>query len=426
MTTGPHAYPPGPRAWRARLDAATAGRDPVFAVVDLDAFEHNAEDLVRRARGLPVRVASKSVRVRRLLRAALDRPGMAGVLAYTLPEALWLTADDAPAGWAGLGDVLVGYPSADRAALAHLAGDPRARQRVTLMVDDLAQLALLPDLADLPPGQEVRVCLDLDASWRPAPRVHVGVRRSPLHDPEQIAGLAAALARRPGVRVVGVMAYEAQIAGLGDAPPGRSAYGALVRQVQARSAGELAVRRRAAVRAVEAELAGAGAPPLELVNGGGTGSLERTAAEGVCTEVAAGSGLLGPTLFDAYRAFRPRPAMAYATAVVRRPARHTVTVLGGGYLASGPAQHDRLPTPWLPPGLTLSGTEGAGEVQTPLSGAVADTLAVGDRVWWRHAKAGEASERFDRVVLVRGVTGPGEPRTVGEAPTYRGEGRTFV
>ena len=124
--------------------------------------------------------------------------------------------------------------------------------------------------------------------------------------------------------------------------------------------------------AVEGVLAAAGAPALELVNGGGTGSLERTAAERAVTEVTAGSGLYGPTLFDAYRAFTPRPAALFALPVVRRPGAGVVTALGGGYLASGPADAARLPRPHLPRGLRLDRQEGAGEVQTPLIGAAAD------------------------------------------------------
>jgi D-serine deaminase-like pyridoxal phosphate-dependent protein len=415
---------PDAEAWRVRLDDATAGLDPVFAVLDLDAFDANADDLERRAGGLPIRVASKSVRCRWLLRRVLDRPGFAGVLAYTLPEALWLASDSD--GWVGVEDVVVGYPTADRAALRTLAADPLLAARITVMVDDVAQLDLLDSVAG-DRTTTVRVCLDLDASYRPlGPRVHLGVRRSPVRSPEQAATLAAAIARRPGVRLVGVMSYEAQIAGVGDAPSGRAIFGAAVRQMQSRSAAELAIRRRTAVRAVEDELAALGAAPLELVNGGGTGSLESTAAEGVCTELAAGSGLLGPTLFDAYRAFTPWPAMAFATAVVRRPAPGWVTVLGGGYIASGEAAVSRQPTPWLPSGLALDPTEGAGEVQTPVRGAAADSLAIGDRVWFRHAKAGEACERFDSLVVVAGVTGAGHPHTVTTVPTYRGEGRTFV
>ena len=158
-------------------------------------------------------------------------------------------------------------------------------------------------------------------------------------------------------------------------------------------------------------------PPLRFVNGGGTGSIERTAAERAVTEVAAGSGLYGPTLFDAYRAFRPHPAAFFVLPVVRRPTGRVATALGGGYPASGAAGRDRLPRPVFPPGLKLDTQEGAGEVQTPLHGG---SLRVGDRVWFRHAKAGELCERFNAVHLVRG----GE--LVGTAPTYRGEGKAFL
>jgi D-serine deaminase-like pyridoxal phosphate-dependent protein len=158
-------------------------------------------------------------------------------------------------------------------------------------------------------------------------------------------------------------------------------------------------------------------PPLRFVNGGGTGSVERTAAEPAITEVAAGSGLFAPTLFDAYTSFSPRPAAFFALPVVRRPRRGVATVLGGGYPASGAPGRDRLPRPVFPPGLRLDRQEGAGEVQTPVLGA---ELEVGDRVWFRHAKAGELCERFDVLHLVRG------DRVVDVVPTYRGEGRAFL
>jgi D-serine deaminase-like pyridoxal phosphate-dependent protein len=181
-----------------------------------------------------------------------------------------------------------------------------------------------------------------------------------------------------------------------------------------RSAAELAERRSLAVAAVSA------VAPLEFVNGGGTGSLERTAAEPAVTEVAAGSGLYGPGLFDAYRSFRPRPAAAFALPVVRRPRRGVATVLGGGYVASGPPGPDRLPVPWLPDGLRYDRFEAAGEVQTPLLGPAADQLRVGDRVWFRHAKAGELAEHFAMLHLVSG------DQRIGFAPTYRGESRAFL
>ncbi|MGW0897961.1 amino acid deaminase/aldolase [Streptomyces goshikiensis] len=393
---------------RARYDRATAHLDAPLAVVDLDAFDANADDLVRRAGGKPVRVASKSVRCRALLERVLARPGFAGVMSYTLAESLWLARS-------GFEDVLLAYPSADRAGFAELAGDPKLAAAVTVMVDDPAQLELIDRSRDSG-AQEIRVCLELDTALRLlGGRLRVGARRSPLREPAQLADLARAVSARPGFRVVGVMGYEGHVAGVGDALAGRPLRSRAIRLMQAASRRELAARRAEAVRAVRAVV-----PDLEFVNGGGTGSVQETAAEDAVTEIAAGSGLFVPRLFDNYTSFRGRPAALFAQPVVRRPGVGVVTVLGGGYPASGAPGADRLPVPYLPQGLRYDPQEGAGEVQTPLLGSPADDLLIGDRVWFRHAKAGELCERFDALHLVEG------DRVTATVPTYRGEGRTFL
>jgi len=110
----------------------------------------------------------------------------------------------------------------------------------------------------------------------------------------------------------------------------------------------------------------------------------------------------------------------FALPVVRRPGPGVVTVLGGGYLASGPGNPSRVPSPYLPAGLRLDKEEGAGEVQTPLLGAAADELQIGDRVWMRHTKAGELCERFNELHLIDGEA------IVATVPTYRGEGQSFL
>jgi D-serine deaminase-like pyridoxal phosphate-dependent protein len=411
-----------------RLERATAGLQAPFALVDLDALWSNAADLERRAAGSPIRLASKSVRCRALQERVLDRDGFRGTLAFTLPEALWLASH-------GFDDLVVAYPTADTHALRSLAGGPRVEvgvvagdqqegrggAPVAVMVDCVDQLDLIERAGASADAGPVRVCIDLDAGWWAlGGRIRVGVKRSPVHTPDQAAALARAIVARDALRLVGIMAYEAQIAGLGDTPPGRPVRARALRAVQARSARELAPRRAAAVAAVAEVLAAHGRPPLEFVNGGGTGSLERTAAEPAVTEVTAGSGLYGPTLFDAYQAFTPRPAALFALPVVRRPGAGVVTALGGGYLASGPADAARLPRAHLPSGLRLDRQEGAGEVQTPLLGPAADALAVGDRVYFRHAKAGELCERFSSLHLLEGE------RIVEEVATYRGEGQCFL
>ncbi len=380
-----------------RLDAATMHLDPPLAALDLTALRANALDLVRRANGKPIRLASKSVRVRWVLDDVLATPGFSGVMSFALREAIWLAR-------LGVRDVLIGYPTADRASLQELAGDPRLRAAITLMVDDIAQFDLVRAATGLDrPG--LRVCLDVDASLRIG-SVHLGARRSPVRTPTDAVVLAAEAVRR-GFHVVGVMFYEAQIAGLPDTS-------AAVRLMKRRSAGELAVRRGAVVDAVRSAVG-----TLEFVNSGGTGSLEISSVDSAVTELTAGSGLFAPTLFDGYRAFQANPAMYFALPVVRRPAREIATLFGGGYVASGQARKSRLPRPVFPAGLTLLGSEGAGEVQTPVRGAAAAQLRVGDRVWMRHAKAGEMCERFDTVHLIDGSS------VADSVPTYRGEGKTF-
>ncbi|HKN98475.1 MAG TPA: alanine racemase, partial [Pseudonocardiaceae bacterium] len=220
---------------QGRYDRATRELDPPLAVVDLDAFDRNAADLERRAAGRPIRVASKSIRCRPLTERVLARPGYTGVLAYSLAEALWLCASGTTS------DLLVAYPSVDRAALRTLAGDATARRNITLMVDSVEHLDLV-DAVVGPDHPAIRVCLELDVSWRPVSGVHIGARRSPLHDPADAVAFARAVLARPGFHLVGIMAYEGQIAGVGDRPPGRPVRAAALRLVQRRSAAELVAR----------------------------------------------------------------------------------------------------------------------------------------------------------------------------------------
>ncbi len=396
---------------RGSLSRATAAVAGPVAVVDLDAFDLNAADLLARAHGRPVRLASKSVRVRALLERALAQ-GFTGVMAYSLAEALWLVEG-------GVRDILVAYPTVDRKALTRLAVDATARREVTVMVDDAAQLALIEAVVAAAPGVRdapLLVCLDVDASLRLAVgplRLHLGTRRSPVHTPEEAAAVAAKVARMPGVRLRGIMFYEAQVAGLPDTS-------FAVRVVKQWSVSDLAGRRRAVVDAVTAQIG----YPLDLVNSGGTGSLEQSAADPVVTEVTAGSGLYVPGLFDDYAAFEPRPSAFFGLDIVRVPGPGWATAYSGGYIGSGPAAKSRLPRV-ATPGWELTSREGAGEVQTPLravrrrAGGDRPALAVGDRVWFRHAKAGELMERFNEVHLVRGAD------VVDVVETYRGEGQSF-
>jgi len=243
-----------------RLERATAGLQAPFALIDLDAMNANARDLVRRGGGKPIRLASKSLRCRGLQERVLAREGFRGTLAYTLPEALWLAGQ-------GARDIVVAYPTADEEALRELAehsaggtfsssgGDAAsAGGTIAVMVDSSEQLPLIERAASGVDGARVRVCLDIDAGWRAlGGRVRVGVKRSPAHTPQQAAELAAAVVASEYAQLVGVMMYEAQIAGVGDTPPGRPLRARAIRAMQALSTRELAGRRARVVEAVEAD-----------------------------------------------------------------------------------------------------------------------------------------------------------------------------
>jgi len=270
----------------SRLEKAIAGLEAPFAVIDEPALWANADDLVRRAGGVPIRVASKSVRVRGIVEGALAREGFAGVMSYSLAESTWL-ADS------GIDDILVAYPTTNRKALHDLVADDKRRAAITLMIDSTESLDFIDGVLGAS-HRTIRVCIDVDSSLKIGP-VHLGVRRSPVHTAKEAGKLAAAVARRHGFNLVGVMFYDAQIAGLPDSSPA-------VRLVKARSAAELLERRTRVVDVVSTHT------NLEIVNAGGTGSLEVTGADPAITELTAGSGLFSPTLFDGYDAWEARAA----------------------------------------------------------------------------------------------------------------------
>lgn len=390
------------------LTAATANLDTPFAVVSSTALAHNVHDLLDRRTesggSTTIRVASKSLRVRAVIEAVEAMEGYHGVLAYTLPEALWLAET--------ISDVVVGYPTVDRAGIKRLGRDDKLAARVTLMVDSIAQLDFIDSVISPSTRASIRVCLELDASWDSRLLGHMGPWRSPLHSIDEARAFAQHISERAGFTLVGLMAYEGQIAGTVDRPKGRPVFGAIVRWMQKQSGRELAERRALAVAAIR-EIT-----DLEFINGGGTGSIESTSAEPAVTEIAAGSGLFGPHLFDHYGAFTPAPAAAFALSVVRKPRPDIATVLGGGWIASGPPAIDRLPIAVWPEGLEMVPREMAGEVQTPLMKA--SGLSVGDRVWFRHTKSGELAEHINEVAIVDG------DRIVDTLPTYRGEGKVWL
>lgn len=376
------------------------------AFIDVDQLMVNLERMRLRAGHLPVRLVTKSVRCVEMIRTILAAgPFIQGLLCYSASEAAWLASQ-------GFDDIVVAYPTVDARDILKVTVQQRRGRSITLMVDNLAQVIAINEIA-MTEGVVIPLAIDLDMS-SDFPGLYFGVHRSPINNAAKALKLADEIAKRKGVALEGLMGYEGQIAGLMDDVPGQVLKNAIIRYLKRRSIKEVNARRQNVVAA----LLDAG-HTLRFVNGGGTGSFESTRDDPSVTELAAGSGLYAPTLFDHYQAFELLPSAGFALPVTRTQDTGVTVCSGGGYIASGPAGKDRLPKPWLPSGCTLIDNEAAGEVQTPLLHPPTLALKIGDPVLFRHAKAGELCERFNELLLIR------NGRVFDRVPTYRGEGKSF-
>ena len=222
------------------------------AVLDLDAFDRNLAKMAARAAaaGLALRPHAKSHKCAALARRQVEA-GAVGVCCAKLAEAEAMAA-------AGLTSILVTSPvagavSAQRAArLAAMLPDFR-------IVIDHADGATELDAAAQGP---IQVLIDID----------VGMGRTGVADAAQALQVAAAIAARPNLTLIGVQAYGGHwqhIHGL---------------EVRTAAVGDGMAR----LQTILAALREAG-HALGVVTGGGTGSFATDVAQGVLTEVQPGS-----------------------------------------------------------------------------------------------------------------------------------------
>lgn len=377
------------------------------AFVDMQQLDANIERVLSYSGNLPVRLGSKSLRSREIMRYILDaHERFEGLLCFTAAEAVWLSEH-------GFDDLVVAYPTWDQKQLERVAAASRSGAIITLMADCYEHIRRYAEIARAQDAK-LRICLDMDMGTDHA-GLHFGALRTTVKTADAITSLARAVLDHDELILDGLMGYEGQIAGTADALPGQRAMNAAKRMLKKRSSAEVVERRAQLVRAVRAL-----GQPLRFVNAGGSGSLKLNATESSITEVTAGSAFFTPLLFSHHTEYDYSPAAGYAIQIVRRPSDEIFTCLGGGYTSSGAGGAETLPRPHLPAGAKLTTFEGAGEVQTPVEYRGPVPLQIGDPIFMRHAKAGELCERFESLHLIR------DGEHINSVTTYRGDGECFL
>jgi D-serine deaminase-like pyridoxal phosphate-dependent protein len=379
-----------------------------LAFCDLDLLDKNIQEIATRASGnKTIRVASKSVRCTFVLDRILKaNPIYKGLMCYTGREALFLLEQ-------GFDDLLLGYPIVNTDEIAAVCKATKEGKKIVLMVDCEEHLKLTDEIARQA-GVVQPVCIDIDMSTD-FPGIHFGVMRSPNTTVQKSKAFIDCFAKYKHIALKGLMGYEAQVAGLGEHNPANGIKNAVIPFLKKKSITDYTQRRKEIAAYIKAKNF-----PLEIVNAGGTGSIESSKQEDWVTEITVGSGFFSPALFDYYDAFRHHPAAGFAVQIVRRPKDNFYTCLGGGYIASGTVGPDKQPKPYLPEGIKLTANEGTGEVQTPVEYHGSESLNIGDTILFRHSKAGELCERFNELHLIS------NGKITAKVPTYRGQGQCFL
>lgn len=359
-----------------------------LAFVDLDVLDQNIQDILKRAQGKTIRIASKSVRIPAILEYILKKNAQfKGLMCYHPNEAVFLSQQ-------GFDNILLGYPYIHEKEISLILQEVAKGKELIFMVDALEQIQRIQQIAEKM-NVEALICFDVDMS-SDFGNLHFGVYRSSITSAEKLEEIVKQTSPLSHIQIKGLMGYEAQIAGVNDNIKGQGIKNAVIQFLKRKSIKEVARKRQEAIAILKKY--GIYQP---LVNAGGTGSIESSIAEEGVTEVTVGSGFFASHLFDHYKQFKHLPAAGFALQITRNPKENIFTCAGGGYIASGEVGIVKQPKPYLPTYIELIKNEGTGEVQTPIINKSSVFLQLGDPVFFRHSKAGELFERFDSVYFIR-------------------------
>lgn len=390
-----------------------------------------------------LRVATKSLRVPALIDLATSLgPHLPSLMCYSVKEAAflveWSTSNHEKCKF---NDFLIAYPTVNIQDILLAYKHTCAGHKVVLMIDSELHAAIIATIIRTLPKEErkakLSVCIDVDCSLRVF-GLHLGAHRSPIHTAAEFETVLLAVNQEEDVlRLAGVMTYEAQIAGVGDA----SRHTSFIMNFGIRVMKKMSKTRVRTLRADITRMLAQYNVQLDFFNGGGTGNLEEAASDPSLTEVTAGSGFMQPELFDYYLDNMCAPALTIALQITRIQKSHqgskrasnqvysdVVCCQSGGFISSGPTKSDKAPSVFLPVGLSPFDDEGFGEVQTPLKVNKALQVEgldpkIGDYVLIRPAKSGEITERFPKILYISAETSPTQPPQV--LITYRGFGKAF-
>jgi D-serine deaminase-like pyridoxal phosphate-dependent protein len=383
-------------------------------VVNMDILDQNIANirLVAEQSNKNIRIATKSIRVPELIRYIIEKGGekFAGLMCYSVKEAGYLTS-------LGFSNIFVAYPTSSASDIELFYRLSQSNHNISLAVDNADQINLIEKTWKAnglnTSSQKAKLCIDVDMSWKPL-GTHLGVFRSPIISISRFTAVLAYILQSDIVQLSGIMGYEAQIAGMGDQNPFAPILNPAKKLIKSFSVRDVFHKRERIHRILSEK----GVEP-EFFNGGGTGSVNSTKEEPWITEIAVGSGFLQGHLFDYYALNRNKPAICFALQVSRKPQQNIVTCKSGGFIASGQISKDKMPLPFLPKGLKITGNEGFGEVQTPVLIPPGLELTIGDPLLFRPAKSGEIAEHFTGYLLMR------EHQIYKWVKTYRGDGQCF-
>jgi D-serine deaminase-like pyridoxal phosphate-dependent protein len=373
-----------------------------MVICDFDTFNENLERIgnyLRKSKK-SMRLCTKSIRVPELIKKVEEKDFVNGIFTYNSAETLFLAEKYQ------FSDILLGYPitsSFDAEELCKAALIDGVN--ITVMVDSIEHLDILEKVASKY-NVQLKALIEFDVADHFLGQ-NVGVYRSPLRKPEEILRFAMEIKNRKHLEYRGIMGYEAQNASIGD-------NSAFMRWIKKRSRKHVNKCRKEVFKLLKSE----GYEP-QVVNGGGSGCFQETAAESSITEIGIGSLLFKSHIFDSINSLKEfKPSLFFILQVVRKPKEDIVTAFSGGYVSSGKVR--ALPKIVKPENLKTIKNEQFGEVQSPFKfNPKLVIINLGDPIFCRFGKAGEPLEYFNKVFMYS------NGKIINNFFTYRGMGNRF-